>query len=293
MGKQKVVDFLITKRADSFKKDATGRTAQEIADFLKTGIKVPMNSPEILKFSQSDFSSFVENPTKYSLQLSGNMDQIEKFGKIYESYCQGTQNEQLDQFLLKQIEDKKFDDLFKNSFLRMNSKEDFFSTILSAKKLNSWPKKVRNLFYVHFHTLEDEGELNEDEMILHVLDQLFNDWVNEKSEVMEELNSMIDFKKTVNKDMKLNMLKKVRELKKPEILFPEMEDFFLDLKLFKSLTCNSEFKMFIQMNSEIKKLKSEMKKKDDEIQELKTFIQKKAIIMNPDIPHDAVFISDE
>jgi hypothetical protein len=290
IGNQNMIDFLVNQGADPSKKDAPGRTAQEISDFLNKGCKVPMKS----QVNESkDFSKFLQNPTKYSTQINGNMDNIKEFEKIYKSYWNGKENEQLDGILLKQINSGKFNNLFSVSDFRMNSKEEFFSTILDAKKDNSWNEKVRKLFRNHFIMLEDEGKLKEVEIVSCVLDKLFKDWVNEKSQAMKELDSMFDFKNKTNEEMKIFMLKKVKESMKPEMLFPEIEEFLLTLKSFKSMKYDSEFELFEKMNAKNKELSSENKELKDQIEKLKSIIEQNGNIINPAIPHDAVFIVEE
>jgi glycerol-3-phosphate responsive antiterminator len=297
IGNQNMIDFLVNQGADPSIKDYPGRTAQQISDFLKRGCTVPIKSQAK---ESKDFSKFIQNPTNYSFQLNGNLENIQEFEAIYKSFCNGKENEQLDEYLVKQIESGKFNNLFTISFFRMNSKEEFFSTILNAKKANSWNEKIRKLFRSHFNQLEDEGKLNEDEIVSCVLEKLFKDWVSEKSKVMKELDSMFDFKKKTNDEMKIFMLKKVKESMKPEMLFPEMEDLFATLKEFKLMKYNSEFELFFQMKSEVTELKSEVtelkcqnKALKSQIEELKSIIQQKGEIMNPLIPHDAVFIVEE
>jgi hypothetical protein len=115
---------------------------------------------------------------------------------------------------------------------------------------------------------------------------------------MKQLDKMIDFKQ-INENMKTKMIKKVLEVKKPGNLFPEIEEAFKTAKTFQSMKYDTEFELFFQMNSKVEKLtlenqelKLENEKKDLEIEHLKSIIHHMENI-NPGIPHDAVFISDD
>jgi hypothetical protein len=134
------------------------------------------------------------------------------------------------------------------------------------------PKKLKKLF----RELEDKYEdvMNLDQVHKLVINDLFDNWMNETSPVLEELNSLVN----VNKDY---IEKKVKSMK-PDIVFPEIEEAFHCLKSFKSMKYDSEFQLFFQMHSEIQKLKLENQK-------LKSAVH----VINPDLPNDLVFIESE
>jgi ankyrin repeat protein len=77
-GNQASIEFLINHGADPSITDATGRTAQQIAVFLKRNCKVPIKTETTNSKvdSTSDFSEFIKNPSKYL--FDGNMDHVEE-----------------------------------------------------------------------------------------------------------------------------------------------------------------------------------------------------------------------
>jgi hypothetical protein len=133
-------------------------------------------------------------------------------------------------------------------------------------------------------------------MLSLVLEKMFFDWVNETSPVMKQLDAMIDLK-TFDKKMKIQMLEKVKKEKKPEMLFPEIEEAFKIVKTFQSMKYETEFDLFVQMNLKVEEMNSKVEEMEVEIEKLKreneNLSTKNIITMNPDIPHDAVFISSD
>jgi hypothetical protein len=249
---------------------------------------------------ESEFSNFIKNPKKFLFGLVDvDTNQIKEFQKIYESHRKGNSNEQLNLLLMKQIEDGKFNELFSDSFFRMNSKEEFISSITKSKEENSWTKEVKKLFRKTVEEIEEEeNHLTEKEVNSLVIDKLFEDWVNEKSELMDQLNSLVKFN-TSNKNLKNSMMKKVKETIDLEMLFPEIEEIFKSFSSFQLLEYNSEFELFSQMNEiiqekdiEIQDLKLENGEMKIEIERLHSVIHQ-IENMNPDIPKDVVFILNE
>jgi hypothetical protein len=162
---------------------------------------------------------------------------------------------------------------------------------MDQRDKNSWPSEVKKLFNRLDEKFEEEKKLKGKELLSFVLEKMFSDWVNETSPVMKQLDKMIDFKQ-INENMKTKMIKKVLEVKKPGNLFPEIEEAFKTAKTFQSMKYDTEFELFFQMNSKVEKLTLENEKKDLEIEHLKSIIHHMENI-NPEIPHDAVFISDD
>jgi hypothetical protein len=235
---------------------------------------------------------FIQHPMNYLLKMDGKMEEIKKIQFIYDSHFNGNPNQHLNQILMKKIENGKFKELFGINFFRNNSKTEFFKTIMNEKKKSSLPKEVKKLFFQLDEQFSEENPELKDEDKIHslVLEKLFSDWVNETSPVMKQLDSMIDFKK-FNEKIKIQMLEKVNKEKKPRMLFPEIEDAFKIVKSFQSMKYETEFDLFAQMNSKVEEMKEEIEKLKMENEMLKSINMK---TMNPEIPHDAVFIgSDE
>jgi hypothetical protein len=299
MGKQKSVDFLIENGADPLITDATGRTAQDIADFKKTGCKVPIKPQVIitnklinLKNTNDAFPEFVKDPMNFLCKMDGKMDEIKEFKTQFENHFKGKPNQHLNGILMEKIKSGMFNELFNDSFFRTNSKSEFIETIKDQRVNNSWTFEVRKLFKeLDDIFYEKNRKLKQEELDSIVFEKMFSDWVKETSPVMKQLDKMINFKQ-VNEIMKTKMIKKVLEAKKPGNLFPEIEEAFKTANTFQSMKYDTEFELFFQMNSKVEK-------KDFEIQELKLENEKlKSIVyhmenINPEIPHDAVFISDQ
>jgi hypothetical protein len=298
MGKQKSVDFLIENGADPLITDATGRTAQDIADLRNTGCQVPIKPQVIipnklinLKNTNDAFPEFVKDPMNFLCKMDGKMDEIKEFKTLFENHFNGNPNQHLNEILMEKIKSGNFKDLFSDTFFRENCKDEFFETIMDQRDQNSWPLQVKKLFHRLDEKFEEENQLAGKELLSFVLEKMFSDWVKETSPVMKQLDKMIDFKQ-VNENIKTKMIKKVLEVKKPGNLFPEIEEAFKTAKTFQSMKYNTEFELFSQMNSKVEKLTLENEKKDLEIEHLKSIIHHMENI-NPEIPHDAVFISDQ
>jgi hypothetical protein len=301
IGKQKSVDFLIQNGADPLIKDSTGRKAQDIADLRKNGCKVTIKPKVIipnvnLKNTNDAFPEFVKDPMNFLCKMDGKMDEIKEFKTHFENHFKGNPNQHLNGILMEKIKSGNFKDLFSDTFFRENCKVKFFKIVIDQR--GSWPLEVKKLYNRLDEKFEEEKKLAGKELQSFVLEKMFFDWVNETSPVMKQLDKMINFKQ-VNENIKTIMIKKVLEVKKPENLFPEIEKAFKTAKTFQSMKYDTEFELFSQMNSKVEKLtlenqelKLENEKKDLEIEQLKSIIHHMENI-NPEIPHDAVFISDD
>jgi hypothetical protein len=295
MGKQKIVDFLIQNGADPLIKDSTGRTAQDIADFKKTGCKVPIEQVSIpiklvyLKNTNDAFPEFVKDPMNFLCKMDGKMDEIKEFKTHFENHFKGKPNQHLNGIIMEKIKSGNFKDLFSDTFFRENCKVKFFKTVIDQR--GSWPLEVKKLFNRLDEKFEEEKKLKGKELESFVLEKMFSDWVNETSPVMKQLDKMIDFKQ-VNENMKTKMIKKVLEVKKPGNLFPEIEEAFKTAKKFQSMKYDTEFELFSQMNSKVEKLTLENQELKLENEKLKSIVHHMENV-NPEIPHDAVFISND
>jgi hypothetical protein len=298
VGKQKSIDFLIENGADPLITDKTGRTAQDIAILKNNGCKVPIKPQVIipiklvnLKNTNNAFPEFVKDPMNFLCKMDGKMDEIKEFKTHFENHFKGKPNQHLNGILIEKIKSGNFKDLFSDTFFRENCKVEFFETVMDQRDKNSWPLEVKKLFNRLDEKFDEENKLPAKELHSLVLEKMFSDWVKETSPVMKQLDKMIDFKQ-VNEIMKTKMIKKVLEVKKPGNLFPEIEEAFKTAKTFQSMKYDTEFELFFQMNSKVEK-------KDLEIQELKLENEKlKSIVyhmenINPEIPHDAVFLSND
>jgi hypothetical protein len=302
VGNQNVVDFLIENGADPSIKDATGRTAQEISYLLNLSCIVPSKLnvkrvPENEKSINERFHEFIQDPMNYLFKLDEKMDEILEFQRIYDFHSKGKTNPHLNELLNNQIKTGKFNYLFDDSFFRTNSKSEFFKTIKNEKVKNSWPKEVKKLFTQLDEKFDEENQMNQEELDSLVMEKLYSDWVSEKSPVMKQLDSMIDFK-IVNEKIKIKMLERVKEVKEPGILFPEIEKAFKILDSFQTMKYETEFDLFSQMNTKVEEVKMENQELKKEIQEMKLEIENlKSIILmktlHPDIPHDALFIGSD
>jgi hypothetical protein len=108
MGKQKSVDFLIENGADPFVKDATGRTAQYIADLRNNRCKVPIKPQTIipnklinLKNTNDAFPEFIKDPMNFLCKMDGRMDEIKEFKTHFENHFKGKPNHHLDGILME------------------------------------------------------------------------------------------------------------------------------------------------------------------------------------------------
>jgi hypothetical protein len=294
MGKQKSVDFLIENGADPFVKDSTGRTAQDIADLKENGCKVPIKpqaiNPKKLKNTNDAFPEFVKDPMNFLCKMDGKMDEIKEFKTHFENHFKGKPNQHLDGILMEKIKSGNFKDLFSDAFFRENCKVEFFETVKDQREKSLWPLQVKRLFHRLDEKFEEENKLVGKELQTFVLEKMFSDWVKETSPVMKQLDEMINFKQ-VNENMETKMIKKVLEVKKPENLFPEIEEAFKTAKTFQSMKYDSEFELFSQMNSKVEKLTLENQGLKLENEKLKSIVYSMENI-NPEI-HDAVFISDD
>jgi hypothetical protein len=255
--------------------------------------------------TKKDFPSFVANPMKYfSQDFNEKKEHIQEFYTIYKSFCTGKSNQHLLSLLIKKMKSGDFNDLYPDSFFRENAKELFISTLYQAKENNSWSKELRmKCRKLDEMILEKYENLKELEIYKLVFGKLFEDWVEGTSNFMEELDSMVEFKKNLSDSVISAMFKTLNERTKPELIFTEIEETFNNLKLIRSLKYGSEFDLFVQMNSKFTstatELKSEIQRKDSEIKELKLEMERLNLIicqnekLNPDLPHDMVYFQHE
>jgi hypothetical protein len=216
---------------------------------------------------KGEFSVFIKNPSKYL--FDGKMEHVEEFQKMYDSYWKGDSNEHLEDLLENHFKSGKLNHFF------ADVKNNLIASIVKLKKSKKWSKKLKSLFReLEEKFEEEEGDLNEEQVQNLVLEKLFDDWMNETSPVMNELNSMI------GEDVKISMMQKVKESKNPKMIFPEIEYALNGIKVFKSMKYNSDFELFYQMylenqksKSEIEQSKSEIKQFESEIEQLKSEIE--------------------
>jgi hypothetical protein len=198
MGKKKSVDFLIQNGADPLITDATGRTAQDIADLKKNGCKVPIKPQVIipiklvnLKNTYDAFPEFFKDPMNFLCKMDGKIDEIEEFKIYFENHFKGKPNQHLNGILMEKIKSGNFKDLFSDTFFRENCKVEFFKIVKDQR--GSWPLEVKKLFNRLDEKFEEENKLTGNELESFVLEKMFSDWVKETSPVMKQLDKMIDF----------------------------------------------------------------------------------------------------
>jgi hypothetical protein len=250
------VDVLIQYGADPSITDATGRTGQQISDFMKKNISIQKTIG-----SKKNFSLFVFCPIQYFFhEFEEKKEHIQEFETIYESFCNGEPNVELEDFLMKQLKSGKFNELFPNSFFRLNSKELFLSCLFKAKENNTWSSELKKKCRQLEEKIEMSGKFKELEIYKNVFELIFDDWVKEKSAFMKELDSLVNTKLNLSESVTSSMINDVKKSSKLRLLFPEIEEAFKILKLFQSKNYDSKFEVFHQMNVEIEKLKSEIGK---------------------------------
>ena len=123
---QDIIDFLVENGADISIVDKTGRTAQEIGDFLYRNIDVKKKEKERKEFFLNPFE-FFQNLNKSFRETQEIFHQVQK---RFQSYVKNEiQDEILDEILLKKIEKTKNPEIISklnnNSWLRGNYENNF------------------------------------------------------------------------------------------------------------------------------------------------------------------------
>ena len=242
---QGVIDFLVENGADISIKDKTGRTAQEIGDFLKRNIEVKKNEKEKEKErkekirKENERKEFFLNPLEFfqnsNKSFKENQEIFDEFQKRFQSYLKNEmQDEILDEILLKKIEKTKNPEIISklnnNSWLRENYKNIFLQKIEELKKKPATSeelKQVKKVIRRKLEEYEDENPEEEEKLLQLVFKDLFQDWFDQKSKFMDLFDEMINFKTNSESDLKFEIMKDVKSGKmKDEDVFFEIERCF-------------------------------------------------------------------
>jgi hypothetical protein len=231
LGKQKVIDFLIENGADLSIKDAPGRTAQDISNYLKTGCNFNFFMKKFLEFVKSPYHFFTK------LNSSEKKKYFELFNSEFENYLKSISNT-LDEQLIPLIDLKK--DFQNLSFLRVVNKDQFLECISSFKKTDPLDDEILSL-----KKKNKDLNLNDNENYKKVFNSLYQDWIENNTTFTEELDSMVklvDFKEnSKSRDALLKEFKKNPE--KVKLKFPQIVE---TLELLEEFFRVDEFERFVE-----------------------------------------------
>eukprot|EP01080_Neovahlkampfia_damariscottae_P009858 gene9858-2181_t len=299
-GYQDVIDFLIQNGADEKIKDKANRTAQEIADFLQKNVdveKIPKQEKQRKKEAK-EFHLFVNNPfnsfKQWSNPFDENKERFQKYKNIYQKYLRHEIEQiDLDRLLMKNLERSQNSQIIfmlnDPSKSRKNYKEKFLLEIHELKKkptesqdLKSLKRRIRNIL----DQKEDQYPNEIEEILLNkTYEELFNEWVNKKSEFMEIFDEFVGFEKKTN--LKMRILKMIKSGELNNINFSE---FFFEIERFFNVI-SDYFENFTGTEPEGMKLyleNQELKSKISELEYLIDYLRGK----NDQIPLDGVFLED-
>ena len=226
-----------------------------------------------LEFFQNSNKLFVENRAIFNV-----------FQKRFQLYLKKIKDETLDEILLKNIEKsenpKIISKLNNKSWLRGKYENDFLQKIEELNKKPATSKELKQANAVIYTKLSEyvlKHEEEKEKLFQLVFKDLFQEWVDQKSNFMDFFDEMVNFKSNSEIDLKLEIIKDIKSGKiQYEDIFFEIERHFKTLSdYFNNLENDDGMKLFISnrfYQEEINVQKKENHALKEKIQQLELLL---------------------
>eukprot|EP01080_Neovahlkampfia_damariscottae_P012935 gene12935-7516_t len=295
VGNQEVVNFLIEQGSDTNIEDKCGRTAQQIAEFLKK--KVIVESKE--------FKSFIDDPVIFFKKMNVNHDTkkqiFKKFHDIYQKFIKNIKdNDDLKEMMINRIGKSTNSEIIKMlndiDSLKKHYKQEFIEVVSKSNKFN------KIIFLAMANKVDDHPNSNQEEISKLVYQDLFIEWSENKSEFVKQVDDLLNFKEMSKKNLNPMIFKSIRSGEISNVdyseFFPEIEEFFeITEKYFTDDEQPDAFVSYYDWKKEIKTLKKEnelmkeeMKKEINTLKEENEFLKSDENNISEYVPSDGFMI---
>eukprot|EP01080_Neovahlkampfia_damariscottae_P008425 gene8425-250_t len=256
----------------------------------------------------SYFVSFIKSNSLKKMDFETQKKVMYEFDKIYNNYKIGNfECIELDELCMKGLEKSKNSEIITLLKNGTYSRSD----LPQEKVLKELKDSFENVEFSDDleNFIEEEAKKrkklkqNRSEIYDSILLELYNDWKNEKSMFIVEIDKILNFKPKNHEKSKLQILKMIKNQNISNVDYNEIL-FDFETKLY---SCKDYFDMcdggeadklnvFFHLNwenhvlkNDIKALKNKTSKLEDEVKELKSIVYC-LLPQNSEIPQDAVFI---